>query len=171
MKRWLPSLVAFVLLACGPVYNTHVPELSRPDTRKLNAILLDTIAFGQTKEHFWSQYPKEGAVCFYGTVSLAPETTDGTLVAKIIRAEPAISDSASEHHVWFSILSGCKDAPDLIAAGHSHTILSNTCSHSDPDAMVLFNDRRLLFTLVFCANGFTEVLYQDGRRDLARWVP
>jgi competence transcription factor ComK len=135
-------------------------------------ITLDSTAFIETKTLLRSVFPKEAALCLYGNVrQVVGEKSDTSLIATITKVSPAVIDSANEFHVWFPILSGCENDLALIAAAHSHTTLGFPCTHSFADAMVLFNDKRLLFTLVFCADGFTEALYQDGRRALARWAP
>jgi hypothetical protein len=146
----------------------------RPDTRRIAGIRLDSTPLNVMIREFRAAFPKEVALCLRGT--LADTTVEGGQrwgIVTITGVSRAQSDSSDVYHVFFPARprTGCADAPDLVGAAHDHTTLGHACTHSYPDAEVLFTDPRLLFTLVFCTNGWTEALYQDGRRVPARWAP
>lgn len=165
-----------LLVACAPscvlAPQSYVPMVSRPDTRLIGQILIDSSAGRAMTDRFRAAFPREAAICLTGTVRDTTVEGESYLVARITGATAAVSDSADEYHVYFSKpRTGCADAPDLIGAAHDHTSLGYACTHSYPDANVLFVDPRLLFTLVFCGDGNSEALLQDGRRIAARWAP
>lgn len=169
MIKWpfvLISLAMLLALACLK-YQQRVPMVLRPDTRRIGYINIDSTVLGPIMQHFRTEFPNEGAVCLYGRV----ETVEKYLAITVTHFTPAVIDSADEFNVWFPFASGCIDNKELLAVAHTHTHVNYACTHSFPDANVLFVDKRLLFTLVFCGDGFTEALYQDGRRVLTRWAP
>jgi len=158
------------LLNCAPV--PRVPMVWRPDTRALTGVVFDSATIRQTVELMRSAFPNERAVCFYG--ELLDSTIDGSSrrLVFVRSMRPAIEDSANEFRVWFHDRprSGCAgDALVGIAHDHPHAVQIRPCTHSDPDSNVLFNDTRVLFTMVFCADGRAEVFYQDGRRSQDMW--
>ncbi len=139
------------LLNCAPV--PRVPMVWRPDTRALTGVVFDSATIRQTVELMRSAFPNERAVCFYG--ELLDSTIDGSSrrLVFVRSMRPAIEDSANEFRVWF----------------HDRPRSGRPCTHSDPDSNVLFTDTRVLFTMVFCADGRAEVFYQDGRRSQDMW--
>jgi hypothetical protein len=142
----------------------------RPDTRQIAQVTLDSGVLASMVEQFRAAFPNEAALCLTGTVRGTVAEGEHWLIVQITGATPAESDSADAYHVYFSKpRTGCADAAGLIGAAHDHTQSGYVCTHSVPDANVLFADPRLLFTLVFCGDGFTEALFQDGRRLTVRW--
>jgi hypothetical protein len=144
----------------------------RPDTRRIIEVQLDSTQLAAMVTEFRGAFPKEVALCLRGT--LVDTTVHGQRwgVVRITGVGRAQSDSSDVYHVFFPAhpRTGCADAPDLVGAAHDHTQPGYVCTHSYPDAEVLFTDPRLLFTLVFCSDGWTEALYQDGRRVPTRWA-
>ena len=57
----------------------------------------------------------------------------------------------------------------IVCPAQLHVGTDDLCTHSGPDAEVLFEDRRLLFSVVVCNDGWMEVLWQDGRRMWKKW--
>jgi len=150
-----------------------VPLVLRPDTRAIVSLHIDSLALSAMVAVFRAAYPNEAALCLVGTVRYTVIAESRQLAVRVTGAIPAQSDSADPYHVFFPAAprTGCASVSGLIGAAHDHTSLGHACTHSYPDADVLFGDPRLLFTLVFCADGMSEVLYQDGRRVSARWAP
>jgi hypothetical protein len=111
-------------------------------------------------------------MCLMGTMGDTTFEGESRRVIHVTRATPALADSADQYHVYFPLSprSGCAVAY-LVGVAHDHTQRGFQCTHSDPDANVLFNDPRLLVSLVFCGDGESEALFQDGRRLRARWTP
>ena len=117
---------------------------------------------------FAAAMPNEGSVCYVGEIR---DTLDDEQFVRwlVLRgARPAVADSADPNHIWYSKRSGC-DAP-VIAIGHSHPYaMGALCTHSNQDANLLFNDRRLVVSVVWCLDGRVQTLFQDGRRSDRRW--
>jgi len=167
---WALGLMIACAPACVPVPQAYVPMVPRPDTRQIAQITLDSGVMALIVEQFRAAFPNEAAICLTGAVRDTAVEGERWLVVQVTGATPAASDSADEYHVYFSTpQTGCADAPGLIGAAHDHTQIGYVCTHSYPDANVLFADPRLLFTLVFCGDGNSEALFQDGRRLIARW--
>jgi hypothetical protein len=144
----------------------------RPDTRQIAQVTLDSGVLASMVEQFRAAFPNEAALCLTGAVRDTVVEGERWLVVQVTGSTLAESDSADEYRVYFSTpRTGCADAPGLIGAAHDHTQIRYVCTHSDPDANVLFADTRLLFALVFCGDGNSEALFQDGRRLPARWRP
>ena len=160
------------LLSCTPAgwSPSKVPMTLRPDTRKIVWVSLDSTVIRKLTESFEAAMPNETVMCVDGVVS---EITVGEIPAlkvKITDVTQAIVDSATPVNAFLPSkpLNGCKNSLDLVGIAHSH-VLPGQCNQSDPDANLLFIDKRLLFGLVFCIDGWTQILYQDGRRGLTRW--
>ncbi len=139
----------------------------RPDTRMLWGVTIDSVAFRQTMEAFQAALPNEVAVCYTGVVrDTAFEVSNGlanALLLIIDSATVAPQDSADRFHVY-----GPTCPNGTIAVGHSHPY-ATFCDQSDQDARLLFNQRKALVSIIWCLNGETQILYQDGRRNMARW--
>lgn len=160
-------LVVLFLLSCAT--NGPVPMVPRPDTRNIGIVQLDSTVVRGTLEIFQRALPKEAAVCYQGVLRDTVIHDIDVLWLELISVTEAQADSSSEFYVWFPAIprTGCAEA---IATGHSHPhVGGNLCTHSDSDANVMFNDPRLLVSLVWCPDGRAQVLYQDGRRTDTRW--
>lgn len=163
-------LVCLVLAACA---TNPIDSVSRPDTRRVVGLVLDSSALRVALTTFRTAYPAEAAICFYGAVR--DTTLEGStgLIAFAFSASPAIADSADEYHVWFprGLPSGCLPR-GLVGVGHSHQQggAELPCAHSHNDAWALMETRPALFSVVFCIDGRLEVLYQDGRRTSDSWL-
>jgi len=162
--------IALLAFGCGP--SRLVPIIPRPDTRFVAGVLITQPVGQRSLELLQAALPKEGSLCYYGG---ARDTTIDGIVMQIlepVRVEAARSDSSSEFNVWYprGVLAGCVGT-GLIGIAHSHPYAAepNACTHSDPDAYVLFADPAALFSIVFCGDGRLEVMYQDGRRVPNRW--
>ena len=174
--RWWVPLVAIgiawlLTLLGGCAGNNYVPMVQRPDTRRIILVSFDTTALTNAINLFRTSSPIEAAVCWRGVVS--PFVLDGVEWLRVDVQDfylPAV-DSATEYNVFFprGIPSGCVGS-DFLGVSHSHTNPSFRCTHSNDDAAVLFYTRRALFSIVFCANGDAEMLYQDGRRAFHRYI-
>lgn len=164
----MKAILLVLLVGCS---QARVPTVVRPDTREIVGVVLDSSAMRATIRTYQMAYPNEAAMCYYGAVR--DTTIDGQRqrFAWVLRGIPAAQDSADAFNVWFArgLLSGCL-SKGLIGISHAHQNNSGYCSHSVPDARVLMENRRALFSLVFCADGQLEVLYQDGRRVPDNWL-
>lgn len=169
-KIWLA-----ILMIAGSCFACHqrglVPLVPRPDTRQLVGVQIDSASMGIILGTFRAAFPKEAALCLLGAVADTILDGERGRVIHITQAVPAVADSVDQYHVYFPHVprTGCA-SPGLVAVAHDHTNAAFVCSHSQPDAAMLFNDRRLLVSVVFCANGEAETLMQDGRRLRARWA-
>lgn len=164
--------LALLLLIAG-CSSYPVPMTSRPDTRQLDGIFMDSSAIRVAIQTFQSAYPNEAAVCFYGVVKDTLWDNQSELLVMVRSAGPAVADSADPYHVWFprGSLSGCQPR-GLIGVGHAHqhANASRPCAHSDVDAWALLQNRPALFSMVFCSDGRLQVLWQDGRRSDDAWI-
>lgn len=167
LERW--SLGAILLAStCASCHTSPlVPMVWRPDTRMIWGVHLDTTAVRQTMEIFQKALPNEGAVCFAGTLrdtlfAVPDGTTVNAKLLMVARAVEAKHDSVDRFHVY-GVHCG-----RVIAIAHSHPY-SVVCSHSLPDANVLFSNPDALASIVFCGAGEAETLYADGRRVTNRW--
>lgn len=161
-----------LLVGCGACASSPpIPLTLRPDTRRIAAVQIDSATMAVILGTFRTAFPKEAALCLLGVVRDTTLDLNPWLVVRVTSAIPAQADSADAYHVFFSKPpSGC-ERPGLVGAAHDHTVPTTTCTHSYSDANLVFADRRLLFSVVFCSDGWAESLYQDGRRVLARWTP
>lgn len=167
MNKFLLLLVG--VISCTP-YQTKVPMVLRPDTRKIVWVSLDSTIIRKLAEGFEAAMPNETVMCVDGVVS---EITVGEIPAlkvKITDVTQAVVESATVVNAYLPSkpLNGCESNPDLVGIAHDH-VIPGQCNQSDLDANLLFIDKRLLFGLVFCIDGWTQILYQDGRRGLTRW--
>lgn len=167
LERWA---IGTLLLAttCSCAVPRVVPMVPRPDTRMIYAIHVDSLAVESTMAILRAALPSEGAICYRGAiVDTAFVRQDSSRVqAKMLiltAATKALQDSADLFHVYGVHCDGTE-----IAIAHSHPYSPN-CDQSVDDAIVLFDDSRALASIVWCGNGETEVLYQDGRRTTSRW--
>jgi len=168
-KVWLSLLmIAGSCVAC----RYPLPLVPRPDTRRIVAVQIDSTAMSILLRNFRGAFPNEVALCLTGSVSDTTFDGESRRVIHVTGAIHALADSADSYHVYFPLSprTGCAVA-HLVGAAHDHTQGGFPCTHSDPDANVLFNDPRLLVSLVFCGDGESEGLFQDGRRLRARWAP
>jgi hypothetical protein len=171
MSRWERLTLSAILLAatcvsCGPLFTSrYTPDTPRPDTRLFRALTLDSVALATIGETFVAALPAEAALCLEGR----PYARDGRVDAiEVNAARPAPDDSADNYHVYFGAQPICGDA---IGITHDHPYsVGRACTHSDADALLLAGLPQL-FSLVFCADGQGELLWQDGRRQLFRWRP
>lgn len=162
--------IAWFVLGCATA--PRVQMVWRPDTRQLTGVLIDSATIRQTLELFRGAFPNERAVCFYGDVVDSTIDRNRRRLVLVKSMLPAAEDSANEFHVWFHDRprSGCTGAELIaIAHDHPHALGMRPCTHSDADADLLFNDTRVLLTMIFCGDGRAEVLYQDGRREPDIW--
>lgn len=152
---------------------SYVPMTLRPDTRKISFVRFDSVAMRQTMQILQAALPNESSVCYTGELyDSTYQAVDGPHLAKVIwlhSAREAVQDSATQYAVYYSRpLVGCQTG--VIAIGHSHPYSGGgLCSHSPPDANVLFRAPSILLSFVWCGDGRVEILYQDGRRYESRW--
>lgn len=172
MRWWMPlvfaALAALLLTGCAkPI----VPMTARPDTRYIVVVEIDRATLEKAVELFRLTSPIEAAICWRGEVLPFLDDGEEWLRVHVTDLYIAVSDSADEYHVYFprGIPAGCV-GQDYIGVSHSHTQVGPSCTHSHNDAAVLFLARRALFSIVFCANGESELLYQDGRRIAHRYM-
>jgi hypothetical protein len=160
-------LYATTCVACA---HPRIPMFERPDTRKLSGFTMDSSLVRQAAEYFQASLPNERALCLSGRILQNPQRPK-YLIAVIDSVWPALADSADQFHVYFPTKpqSGCRGFP--LAVAHDHTTVTplERCFHSDPDAVMLASDKRLLFSLVFCPFGRGEVLFAEGRRGEFVW--
>jgi hypothetical protein len=145
----------------------------RPDTRTVGHFALTGEAVTEMVERFRAAYPNEAALCLSGFVRDTLVEGNRWIVAQVTGVTVARSDSADQFHVFFPRVprTGCADPIIAIAHDHIFTPPSEACTHSLPDALVLFNETRALVSVVFCGDGRSEAMFQDGRRVASRWVP
>ncbi|MCI0349066.1 MAG: hypothetical protein L0Z53_06535 [Acidobacteriales bacterium] len=165
------SKLLFVLLFAGScAVQRHVPMALRPDTRHVQGFDIDSAHAAAIMDIFNAAFPNEAAVCLEGNVK---HLLDGQLRVVVTGVSEARSDSADTFHVFLPSVprSGCA-SPATVAIAHDHTTVApnQPCEHSDPDAYLLFQDVRALFSIVFCPYGRGEVLFQDGRRGRVTWA-
>ena len=176
LERW--SIAAFLIgmtcTACAPP-QALVPLVPRPDTRRIVSFNIDSSVARVILEQLAASLPNEQAMCLAGRLERRHEAPAFRHV-EVESARAAQADSVDEYHVYLPArpTSGCAGrGTQIVAHLHDHTEVPPDlrCTHSDPDVMMLFNDVRLLFSLVFCQDGRGEVLFQDGRRGEFRWAP
>lgn len=164
-------LLLLLLLVFGCAGHTPFAPVPRPDTRRVVGIAIDSAIGRGALEILQAALPNEGSVCFYGT---ARDTMLNGMVLQLLvpaHVTPARQDSAGLFNVWYADRhAGCL-GPELLGIAHSHPYAAapDACTHSDPDAYLLFAAREALFSIVFCGDGRLEVMYQDGRRVPDRW--
>ena len=163
----MKSLALLLLVVACTRTSSLVPYASRPDTRTIIGIEMDSSLVLQSVELFHAAVPNEMSICIAGHLEPFPLG----MKAKMTAVTPALVDSVSPEHVYLpqKPVSGCPSP--VMAIGHDHPMASTNmpCGHSDPDALVLFEDKRVLFSLVFCPFGRGEILFQDGRRGHFIW--
>lgn len=172
--------LAAVLATCGKLTACHnsgitIPLTLRPDTRGIEAVTVDSSAVAILLTTFKTALPNEVSLCLYGEVHdslFADATVKGThRLAHAHRAIPATEDSADYAHIWYHTRETRCRGPALIGMAHDHPQEPAwaPCGNSDPDAILLADDARMLFSLVVCPDGRGEILLQDGRRFRFRW--
>jgi hypothetical protein len=164
------GLLLVWVLGCAPA--SLVPLVPRPDTRRIASFEMDSSLVRMAAEHYDAALPNEASLCIDGR--LGPRVDrPGFLHVQLSGVRRAQADSADQYHVYLvrAPKSGCTKG-QLVALSHDHTTTGpfEACTHSDLDAFVLFEDRRALFSLVFCPGGRGEVLFQDGRRGQFIWA-
>lgn len=164
MNKRLAAICVAGMLALSACASSYIPMVSRPDTRRIVLVAIDTTALVKAIDLFRVSSPNEAAICWRGAVSPFVLDSIEWLRVDVTDFSIAHADSVSEYNVFFprGLPGGC--VGDYIGVSHSHTIGTMFCTHSNDDAAVLFYIRRALFSIVFCANGDSEMLYQDGRR-------
>lgn len=176
LDRWwfvgvVLGLLALWIFGCAPAQ--LVPGTIRPDTRALSGILFDTAVVRAVVQRLRAAYPKEAAVCLYGEILDTAIAGEPRRIVHVAAMQPSAEDSANEMHVWFprGRVGGCDD-DGLVGVAHSHPLAvgARPCTHSDPDANVLFLKPRALFSMLFCGDGRGEIFYQDGRRSAELWA-
>jgi len=156
-----------LMLTCARVANG--PMVPRRDTRAISRVEFDSTPFDRTIRLFAAMSPNETAVCYMGEVQ---DTTIDDEPIRYIHLElmrPAIADSSDKFNVWFSHHGEVAACKNPIAVAHSHPNSVGPCTHSNPDARLLFANPKVYASIVVCPNGELEILWQDGRRDQARW--
>ncbi len=175
LERWATAalIIGMACIGCAP--RSLVPLVPRPDTRRIVSFNIDSALAGVIVELLQAGLPNEQAVCLAGSLRPRHEAP-AFLHVEITGARAAEADSVARYRVFLPATprSGCAGRLERIVA-HLHDHLEvppeRACTHSDPDALVLFSDVRLLFSLVFCQDGRGEILFQDGRRGEFRWAP
>jgi hypothetical protein len=144
----------------------------RTDTRAIGYVRLTSEAIVAMAERFRAAFPKEAALCLSGSVRDTVVSGDRWLIVEVAGVSVAQADSSDEFHVFFPRLprTGCAGPILAIAHDHLYTPPGEVCTHSLPDALVLFNETRAVVSIVFCGDGRSEVLFQDGRRAPSRWA-
>lgn len=175
MPVWEKAALGALLFGatCSACHGPLVPTTPRPDTRRIEIVRLDSLAMSQTMQILQAALPNETAVCYlgrlYDSTVATPDGPHNTRVLRLTHATEAISDSTDEYHVYYSH-SGAGCGIDVVAIGHSHPYAGGgLCTHSVPDANVLFLASRILVSIVWCGDGRAQVMYQDGRREDVRW--
>jgi hypothetical protein len=169
LGRWAIGLAALGA-ACAPP--RLVPLVPRPDTRRIVSFEMDSLLVRQAAEIFGAALPQEAALCLEGALVPSP-VRPGAWHVRVTAVRPARADSADQYHVFLTAnpRSGCQ-RDRLIGVAHDHptTPPERPCAHSDLDALALFGDHRVLFSLVFCARGRGAILFQDGRNGVFTWA-
>ncbi len=165
-KLWLSLLmIAASCWACG---SPTIRLVLRPDTRVIGGVSIDSSIVRGIVEYYRAAFPNEAALCLQGTLRDTVVNGDRWVVVQVTGAVPAVADSSDFAHVYFSTpRSGC--VQPFIGVSHDHPI-AGVCEHSIPDALLLASDPRALFSVVFCAGGDTQLMLQDGRRFMGRWM-
>lgn len=170
-KLWLSLLmIGSSCWACGRP-GALVPMTPRPDTRQLGQVNIDSSLVRPMIAQYRDAYPNEIALCLVGALHDTVVSGDRWLVAEVTMTTVAMSDSADAYHVFFPSKPRTGCAGPIIGVSHDHPHITAylPCEHSLPDAMVLFRETRALFSILFCGDGRTELLLQDGRRIPGRW--
>lgn len=166
----LLALAALLVVpACNPA--RHVPMVLRPDTRAIGHLIIETETVATMVGLFRAAYPNEAALCLTGAVRDTVVDGSSWLLVNVTDAGLAQADSVDPYHVFFPRVprTGCAGPVVGIAHDHIYSPPSEPCTHSLPDALVLFNETRALVSIVFCGDGRSEVLFQDGRRAGSHW--
>lgn len=176
VRWWLPILaiaMAWALaMVAGCASSGRVPYVSRPDTRRVGGIRISGDVMNGLIMGYRTAYPNETSFCLRGELSDTLVEGESWLLATVDDFLPAVYDSVDATHVYYPrFLPGGCDDKRTIALSHDHHTVSGVCTHSHDDANVLFLNRRVLFSIVFCADGRMETLYQDGRRAQDSWLP
>lgn len=176
MALWEKAALGALLFGatCSACHYGNVVQTPRPDTRRIEIVRLDSATLATTMLILHAALPNETSVCYFGavydtTVVLPDASYKKTKALKLTGVREAISDSTDEYHVYYSKpWAGCP--PEVLAIGHSHPYAGGgLCTHSDPDANVLFLAPRVLVSIVWCGDGRVQLMWQDGRRDDGRW--
>jgi len=139
------------------------------DTTQFGYWHMDSTTIRTIHEYLLAAFPHEAAFCLVGKTEVRPDSTYGIDVSGFKPAEGV--DSTSESMVWFKNYETCAGVSHAVGIGHDHPYAVNrACEHSPADAVRLFMDREMIFSLVFCGSGEAEVLWQDGRRYLFVWA-
>lgn len=166
--NWPLACILWATTCVACAHPRLVPYVSRPDTRMVWGVTVDTAAFRQTIQAFQDAHPNESAVCYHGVVrDTLFQVSNGTAKALLLWLQtvtPAQQDSADKFNVY-----GPRCPEETIGIGHSHPHAGNWCDHSDTDVRLLFSQRYALVSIIWCLNGESQVLYQDGRRTTIRW--
>ncbi|HSE45222.1 MAG TPA: hypothetical protein VLA89_07820 [Gemmatimonadales bacterium] len=173
LERWALGALLWAATCSACHATSRLPLTLRPDTRPIEFVRFDSTTMTQTMMILQAALPNETAVCYFG--GLYDSTVvreDGAHRAKVLHlvlAQEAVADSTDEYHVYYSKpWAGCPST--VVAIGHSHPYAgAGLCTHSAPDANVLFLSPRVLVSIVWCGDGRLEMLYQDGRRYENRW--
>jgi hypothetical protein len=143
----------------------------RPDTRQIVGVTMDSVTAFASLDIIRAAQPSEASLCYTGALTDTSFANQKARVLWLTGVEAGKPDSANERAVWYSnSRAGC--GPQAIAIGHSHPYYPNIpCDHSDKDAYLLFGDPHVLVSVVWCADGQLNYLWQDGSRTAGRWHP
>lgn len=173
-EKWSLSALLWATTCWSCAVAPRIPMVPRPDTRNIWGVTVDSLAVAQTLEMFRAAMPKEASVCYRGAIRDTLYVGSDSVVRRALllhltSAYASRADSADLYHVWYSVgNAGCDET--AIASGHSHPHVGLVCDHSDNDVNVLFENPRLLASLVWCLNGWVQIYWQDGRRNARRWA-
>ena len=168
------AALLLLVTSCGGYTNAWVPMVSRPDTRSILGINVDTVYMQQIVTHMIEARPNEIAFCLYGTVKWDWSPENGTRMGLVTvnRVTVAKMLEVTPRKVLFpkQPRSGCIWEEGLLGIAHDHPEPTRgLCKQSDNDSSLLLEDKRVLFAMTLCANGTGEVLWQDGRRHAFIW--
>lgn len=134
---------------------------------------IDSASVSDMFDHFRSQAPNEGLVCLYGAAKDSTLLNNPGLFVGINEVTPAAVDSATPFRIYPSRrpLGGCDYRKGkLMGIAHSHPMVgSRRCSLSKFDMVWLLTDRRVLFSLVYCPDGWAEIIWRNGANDTFWW--
>ncbi|HWP38963.1 MAG TPA: hypothetical protein VNL18_15560 [Gemmatimonadales bacterium] len=167
-------ILVFGSLTCAGAPSV-VPLGPKPETRTIGGFTIDSVPLHGALARFQAAFPRETGLCVYGFLrDTIIANLPGTYLV-VERFGAMAFDSASADAVWYSADPEDRKARcasrHLVGIAHSHPLVSTPfdCTHSHADALLLDGDPRLLFSVLFCANGLGEWLWQDGRRMGFRW--
>lgn len=182
LKILLSMMALMVPLGCAipffpaqdKVGTALVPLELRPKTWNLIDFEVNKSSNMKMAHIFGDAFPNEAAACLYGRIDWKAEKGNRVGTLKVTGVREAILDSATTMAVYWpkGMRHGCEDASDLVGFAHSHPF--RKCTYigqpSHIDVVQLARDPRLLFTYVWCFDGYGVLIFQDGRRFAAPYI-